>query len=467
MDFRNVDLATLVAEIGTGDRSAEQLMSSTLARIRAHNPRLNAFVALADEAELMQAARRMDARIAAGEEVGPLAGVPVAVKDLEDAAGLPTTFGSALWRDAAPAMADSIEVERMRAAGALVVGKTNTPEFGCRAATDNTPFGATLNPWNTAFSPGGSSGGSAAALAAGLVPLATGSDGGGSIRIPAALCGMAGFKPSQGVVPMGGAPTTGLLAVRGPMTRQLRDTVLALDVVRGDASADIFALPTAPEPWLPAFDAARDTLPPRVIWCPTLGYAEIDREVLAVCEARVAQLEAAGVEVIRLHQIFADHPVHAWWTLWTTLLARKLEPWLQGPQWDQVDPPLQAMVRAGLKVNGIDFARAIDACHAFNDQLEQAFAQAPLILSPTCAGRAPKSGADGLVNGVATPAWVELTFGFNLTRHPAVSLFAGTDPEGLPVGLQVVGRPRQDLALLCAAGAMERLFGGAGRAPGP
>src|SRR5699024_1329478 len=168
----------------------------------------------------------IDQRVAHGDDPGPLAGIPVAVKDLEDVAGLPTTFGSVLFADAAPARQDSIGVQRLRAAGAIVVGKTNTPAFGCKGTTDNPLFGPTRNPWHPAYSPGGSSGGSAAALAAGLVPLATGSDGGGSVRIPAACCGLSGFKPSTGRVPTGDAtpPLGRTLTVRAPMARSIGDT---------------------------------------------------------------------------------------------------------------------------------------------------------------------------------------------------------------------------------------------------
>lgn len=453
----------LAVDLRAGRISAEGLLTGTLARIAELEPRVNAFAELRDSEAVLAEARSLDARLSRGEDPGPLAGMPLAVKDLEDVAGLRTTFGSPLFGDVPPAAADSIEVARLRAAGAIVVGKTNTPEFGCKGATDNALFGATHNPWNLAYSPGGSSGGSSAALAAGLVPLATGSDGGGSIRIPAALCGHSGFKASQGRVPMGGAPTTGLLAVRGPMTLRLADTVRALDVVRGDHPADIFGLPDSREPWAPTFEQRR--LPEQVLWCPTLGYAEIDSEVAAVCEAAVDSLRAAGVRVIELDSVFAEHPLGHWWTLWTALLARKLGGMREDPRWEQVDPALKGMVATGLKVSGVDFALAIDACHHYNDQLEQAFASAPYLLSPTCAGRAPKTGEGGIINGKPTAAWVEMTFGFNMTRNPAASVHAGLDTAGLPVGLQIVGRQRDDLGVLCAAGAIEDLLGGPGRAP--
>ncbi|GAB3686161.1 amidase [Salinisphaera aquimarina] len=463
MDFRDTTIEELAGAIRKGERSAEQVMQSTLANIARQNPALNAFIAFVDPDRALEQARAIDARVARGYDPGALAGVPVGVKDLEDVEGLRTTRGSLLFADAVPAADDSIAVRRLRAAGAVVVGKTNTPEFGCKGSTDNLLFGATLNPRNTDYSPGGSSGGSAAALAAGLVPLATGSDGGGSIRIPAAACGFSGFKSSPGVVPQGGrdAPGPGILGVRGPMARTLRDTVIAFDVMKGDDATDIFAMPDNRTPWLPGYDARR--LPERVIWAPTLGFAEIDAGVLAVCEAAVAQLRAAGVTVVERDDVLDEHPMSHWWTMWTASMARTLGDKVGTADWERIDPPLRSMVETGLKVTGTDYARALDACHRYNYQLEQAFSDAPFILSPTCAGRTPRSQADGVVNGRSTPAWVEMTFGINMSRNPAASVHAGLNDDGLPVGLQIIGRQRRDLDTLYAAGSIERQLGGPGR----
>lgn len=469
MDYRDTDLGTIAAAVRSGERPATSLAASTLARIAEHGPQLNAFVAQYPDEEIIAQAERIDACVARGEDPGVLAGVMVAVKDLEDVRGLPTRFGSALWMDAPAAPRDSLQIARMRAAGAIIVGKTSTPEFGCKGVTDSPAFGFTANPWNTAYSPGGSSGGSAAVLAAGLVPLATGSDGGGSIRIPAAMSGLSGFKASQGRVPLAdpGAPTTGVLAVRGPMARSMRDTVLALDVVRGDAAGDIFGLPDAPGSWLEAFDARQ--LPARVIWSPTLGFAQIDDGVRAVCEAALDRLRAAGVEIVEREQVLHSHPLEHWWNLWTAAMARKLGDRVDTAEWERIDPALRGMIEFGLGVSGADYARAMDACHDYNVQLEAAFAEADvsLILSPTVAGRAPRAGEAGSINGIATAAWVEMTFALNMTRSPAATVHAGTDPDGLPVGLQVIGRQRQDVEVLCAAGCFEDLLDGPGRAPFP
>ncbi|HLQ84953.1 MAG TPA: amidase [Salinisphaeraceae bacterium] len=463
MDFRDTTVEQLARAIRTGERAAEQLAEATMARIEQENPQYNAFVALVEHDQVLAAARAIDQRVAAGEDPGPLAGIPVGVKDLEDVAGLRTTFGSRLHAEQPPAAQDSIGVQRLRTAGALIVGKTNTAEFGCKGSTDNLLFGPTRNPWNTAYCAGGSSGGSAAALAAGLVPLATGSDGGGSIRIPASACGLSGFKPATGRVPGGDAapPVARTLESRGPMARTIRDTVLALDVMRGDAATDIFALPGDHQDWLQAWTAGG--APRRVLWAPTLGYAYGDDNVRAVCEAALERLRAVGIQVIEHDAIIAEHPLPHWWAMWTAGLACTLGEHVDSERFQLMEPVLQHMVKAGLQVSGTDYARALDACHNFNYQLEQAFAKAPLLLTPTCAGRVPKSCAAGTINGEETHDWIQMTFGFNMSRNPAASIHAGLNADGLPVGLQVIGRQRHDLATLIGAGAIEQILGGPGR----
>lgn len=460
MDFRETTVASLAQRITSGELSAERVAEAAFERIAALDGALNAFVAL-DREGAMEAARTVDARVNRGEDPGPLAGVPLAVKDLEDARGLPTTFGSALYADAAPAADDSVEVARLRAAGCVIVGKTNTPEFGYKGQTDNPTFGATRNPWSHEHSPGGSSGGSAAALAAGMVPLATGSDGGGSIRIPAALCGFSGIKTTTGRVPNGGAqpPTANLLAVRGPMARHIRDSALALDVVRGPEATDIFAFPDDGESWwpLPKND------PPRLLYAPTLGYANVDSEVRAILDAAVARLADSGAQVVERDAVLDEDPVGQWLVLWCAGLARKLGDRRGTDAWSRLDPPLTSMVERGMQLTAVDYVRALDACHAYNLQLERAFEHAPFLLSATVAGQAPRIGGDGFVNGEATPGWVGMTYGLNMTRHPAATVHAGLTRNGLPVGLQVIGRLRDDLGVLQTAAFAEDALGGPAR----
>ncbi|MBK5224042.1 MAG: amidase [Acidimicrobiia bacterium] len=458
MDFRRTTVAALVAQVRSGELSATELVTHAIDRIAALDGQINAF-SQHDPERSLAAAALIDRRLQAGEDVGPLAGIPIGVKDLEDAEGYVTTFGSDLHVADPPADRNSVLVERLTAAGCVVVGKTNTPEFGFKGVTDNVPFGATTNPWDPSRTPGGSSGGSAAAIAAGMVPLATGSDGGGSIRIPSALCGLSGIKTSQGRVPLGDpAPSgTGLLSVRGPMTRTIRDAALALDASVGPHPLDVFALPAPQQAWAPQLDG--DVLPPRIAYSPTMGYATVDREVAAVVEAAVRQLEAAGTEVVEVPMVFESDPVMAWVHIWTTSRARTQGRLKGTPEWERIDPELRDQIEMGLRITGVQYAEAIDACHLINAQLEAAMQEAPLLVCPTLAGQAPVLGRPGTIDGVESPTWVSFTPFLNLSRNPGGSVCAGFTGSGLPVGLQVIGRQRDDIGVLRCLAAFEDVLG--------
>ncbi|HEX2039448.1 MAG TPA: amidase family protein [Acidimicrobiales bacterium] len=453
MDFLRDTVAELAAQVRGAALSAREVVGHALHRIERLDGEVNAFTAVDGDAALAAAAA-LDERVARGEEVGPLAGIPLAVKDLEDAAGFVTSKGSAAFADDPPASADSALVERLKAAGCIVVGKTNTPELGWKADTDNPTFGATRNPLAPDRSPGGSSGGSAAALAAGMVPLATGSDGGGSIRIPASLCGLPGFKPSLGRVPTGGAhaPDWHHLSTRGVMARRLDDTVLALDAVIGPDPCDLRSLPMPEPAWSAALENAH--APVRVAWSPTLGYAEVDAEVRSVCERAVGVLSDLGTEVVEVDAVFPEDPVWPWLALTTTYNLRTLAPFRHTPVWERVDPDLAAWLEQAATLSGVDVVRAEDRCHELNVRLVQLFHDVRLLVTPTVAGQAPTSGGFGTVNGVATPAWVSFTYPFNLTRSPAGTIVAGRAGDGMPVGLQLIGPQHGDLVVLRAMGAL-------------
>lgn len=460
--FRSETVAGISERVRSKQQSAREVTQAALDRIEALNPSINAFVAWDGDAALAQA-DDIDRRIAAGEEVGPLAGVPMGVKDLEAVDGFVTSFGSALHTNDAPATADSVHVGRYRAAGAVIIGKTNTPEYGHKGATDNVPFGATRNPWSLEHSPGGSSGGSAAALASGMVPLATGSDGGGSIRIPAALCGFSGIKPSTGRIPIPGSamPGSGLLSANGPMALRASDSALALDVVVGPDPRDPLSLPHPGQSW--AGVVATAEAPERVVWSPTFGFANVDDEVLASCTKAVEALAAAGTEIIELETIFDADPVSSWLVLWVVSRFKAQGHLIDTPGFDQLSESIKPQVLMGSKVSGVEFARAQDDVFRLNSLLEDAFEQAPLILSPTTGGRVPKLGHDGTINGAEDPGWVQFTYGLNMTRNPAGSVCTGLDPDGLPIGLQVIGRQRADANVLAAMAVLEDVIGFTGQ----
>ncbi|HWL43952.1 MAG TPA: amidase family protein [Ilumatobacter sp.] len=454
-DFRGVSAREVAGLVQSGASSAREQAERALAAIAATNDVIHAFVAVDAERALAEA-DAVDRRIAAGDEVGPLAGVPIGVKDLEDAVGYVTTRGSALHRDDAPATGDSPLVERLRAAGCVVVGKTNTPEYGWQADTSNEIFPTTVNPWNPARSAGGSSGGSGAALAAGMVPLATGSDGGGSIRIPSALNGLSGLKPSRGRVPLGGPEASAWLhySTSGPMAARVADIALALDASVGPDPTDLSSLPMPRgESWAAAVEDPG--LPKSVIWSPNLGYGTNDTEIDTVCRAAVERLAAAGVEVIEV-DVFAGDPVLAWAGLAFTGLLRKFDPYAGTPAWDTITPGLRKVIELAAGFGPFAVYDALAEAHRLNFRLVELFHQAPLLLCPTVAGQTGLAGEQGTIDGEPTLSWVSYTPPFNMTGNPAGSVCAGFTADGMPVGLQVVGPQHADIAVLRAIAAFEQ-----------
>jgi aspartyl-tRNA(Asn)/glutamyl-tRNA(Gln) amidotransferase subunit A len=461
MDFRRVSVTALAEEVRSGRTSARELVTHALGRIDVLNAAVNAFVAV-DEYAALEAADQIDDMVVAGRDPGPLAGIPIGVKDLEDAVGFVTSHGSPVFAGGAAATADSALVTRLTAAGCVVIGKTNTPELGWKGDTDNRVFGPTHNPWNLDHSPGGSSGGSAAAIASGMVPLATGSDGGGSIRIPSSCCGLSGMKPSLGRVPSGGAepPDWQHLSTKGPMARRLADVVAALDIVVGPDPTDLRSLPRPEASWLAALLDAR--MPMRVAWSPTLGYAPVDEEVRKVCTQAVATLESLGVEVVEIEVVFDEDPVMDWLTLATAYNLRTLAPYRGTDMWPRIDPLLAAQMDwAAENLSALDVVRAEDACHRLNHRLVELFHDVRLLVTPTCAALPPPRAleAAGMINGAVDANWVRFTYPFNMTRSPAATVCAGLSGDGLPVGLQLVGPQHADLVVIRSAAALETALG--------
>lgn len=457
MDFLAETVAGLAGKVRAGEISARELVSHALARIDAVDESVGAFVAL-DPDGAMAAARAIDELVASGGEAGSLAGIPIGVKDLEDAVGLPTGRGIAAFTGRPPASSDSALVARLKAAGCIVVGKTNTPALGHKADTTNLVHGATRNPWNLERTPGGSSGGSAAAIAAGMVPLATGSDGGGSIRIPAALCGLSGMKPSLGRVPSGGSepPDWQHLSTKGPMARSIVDVALALDAVIGPEQTDLRSLPMPDVAWS---NVVKDpSVPLRVAWSPTLGYATPDREVLAACEAAVARLEDMGAEVVEVDAVFDADPVLTWVAMTGTYLRRTLQAVgaLDSPD---IDETLRPQLEWAASLTAVQLADAEDQCHRLNLRLVDLFADVRLLVTPTVAALAPLSGGQGTIDGAETANWVQYTYPFNCTRSPAGTVPVGVSSQGTPIGLQVVGPQHADQVVLRAIAALEAELG--------
>lgn len=457
-DFRTVTVEALAAMVRDRTLSAAAVTEHALERIEVLNPQLNAFVALDAEDARRQAAA-VDERLDAGEDVGPLAGIPIGVKDLADAAGFVTTRGAMHLRDSPPVAADSTEVARMRAAGAVILGKTNTPEFGCMGDTYNPVFGATWNPWNLSRSAGGSSGGTSSAVASGMVPVGTGSDGGGSIRIPSSICGMSGLKPSHGRVPSG-PPPPGLLDLScvGPMARRIRDVAYCLDAVVGPHPSDLRSLPAPTESWRAALDDP--PLPARVLWVPSFDGDAVDSEILASCAAAVELLAAEGVEVVEMGTLF-DTVSAAFVPLFLGgLIAPSYRPLLGTPAWDDVTDLLAVALEESLEhVNVEAISSARQQATELSMQLGEVMSGFDAMLLPTMASQTPVVGGDGLIDGVETENWVRFTPLANLTRRPAGTVCSGFTQDGMPIGLSVLGHQTDDVGVLQTVAVLEDLLG--------
>ncbi len=456
-DFRTVTVEALAAMVRDRTLTAAAVTEHALERIEALNGVLNAFVAVDADAARSEAAA-IDARIDAGDDVGPLAGVPIGVKDLVDATGFHTSKGAMYTRGDAPAVSDCTEVARLRAAGCVVLGKTNTPEHGCMGDTYNPRFGATLNPWNIERSPGGSSGGTGSAIAAGMVPVGTGSDGGGSIRIPSAMCGLSGIKTSHGRVPSG-PPPSGLidLSCVGPMARLIRDAALCLDAVVGPHPADLRSLPAPGISWRAALDSPR--VPARVLWAPSIDGGPVDSEIAAACAAAVDRLAAEGVEVVEAQTEIGSVPGVFLQLFFGGLIGPVFRSLYGTDEWANVTDVLARMLEDVYeRVTTVSLYEARQQAGELSVALAEAMDGYDVLLMPTLAGQAPAPGGHGTINGEETPNWFRFTPLANLTRRPAGTVCCGFSREGVPIGLQVVGHQLDDLAVLETLAVIEDLL---------
>jgi Asp-tRNA(Asn)/Glu-tRNA(Gln) amidotransferase A subunit family amidase len=463
----------LAARLRNREVTAVEVAETFLRRIDDENPRINAFVTVTHDLALESAAR-CDAAAASGHFFGPLHGVPIAIKDLgEDRVGVRTTQGSIPLKDYV-STTTSVFIERLEEAGAVIVGKTNAPEFGHKGVTDNLVTGPTRNPFDTTRNSGGSSGGAAAAVAAGMVPLAQGSDGGGSIRIPASWCGLYGLKPSSGRIADIARPnafiTSSPYSSVGPLARSVADSALMLQTMAGPHPRDPISLPALASPLT---DIAGDGLRgKRIGYSADLGGFPVDPKVAAVVEQSLKALESAGAIVERVDVTLpADQfeLAELWGRLMGLLYSDSVEGYRQqgydivGEHLHELTPVFRDILVSALSRTAIEARKDEHLRSAVYDAIEDAFIGYDFLASPTLAVTAVKNRDDGLttgpseVGGVAVDqsiGWC-LTYPFNFTGHPAASLPAGLS-DGLPVGLQLIGRRHQDAALLAASAAFER-----------
>jgi amidase len=446
--------------------SAREVMAAHLARIERLNPKLNAIVAKLEDDRCLALADAADRRLAQGEDVGPLHGLPIAFKDLESAVGFPCTLGSPIFRDFFPPE-DTVLVERLRKAGVLPIGKTNVPEFGMGSHTYNRVYGTTFNPYDVTRSAGGSSGGAGAALAAGLLPIADGSDLGGSLRNPANFNNIVALRPTVGLVPLAPVPLPFVgFATKGPMARSVSDAAFLLSVMAGADPRDPGCSPSDPAVF--AGPLERDFKGVRVAWCPDLGGLPLDPRVRSVLEAHRATFESlgciveeAGPDLRAADKVFLD--IRLWMT------AHRRGPLLATHR-DQMKPEAVWEIEAGARLSGADIAAAMALHGEILEQVRRFQEKYEFLL---CAvNQVPPFDAQidwpKEIAGVSMEhyvAWMKSAYWISVTFCPALSVPAGFTPEGLPVGLQIVGRRRDDLGVLQIAHAFEQATGFGHRRP--
>jgi aspartyl-tRNA(Asn)/glutamyl-tRNA(Gln) amidotransferase subunit A len=448
-----VDAARMVR---SGEISATELVRDSLNAVESHNAALNAFVFVDEQSALAQAAL-VDAAVREQrlEDLGPLAGVPFGVKDLDDCAGMPTTRGSRWFAEGLPQSADSIHVGRLRQAGAIPIGKTATPEFGAWAYTASPLLGVTRNPWNLERTPGGSSGGSSAAVSSAMVPFATASDGGGSIRTPASFTGLVGLKNTYGRIPTRGDTHLAQNSVVGSLTTTIGDTALLLDVMAGPDSRDRTCLPTPATNYVDALEMT-DLSTLRIAWSSDFGFAIVDPDVALICgQAAAAFASALGATLIDRPIVLKDY-VRTYAAIEGVDKFVGVERDLYENHLDELDPR-SSSGWTYLRAKTLPWQASIEFDRrALVNDVAAIFDDVDLILTPMSS--MPPFAAEGPmptnINGVDVHAGMSVVLGMlaNLVNLPALSVPAGLASTDLPVGLQIIGpRFREDLILASAA----------------
>ena len=466
-------IAELAPQIRRRELSPVEVADTLLGRIDELNGRLNAICTM-DPDRVRAAAKRAEEALVRGDEVGPLHGIPIAVKDLIFTNDHVTTGGSTFYRDFVPDE-DDVTVARLRQAGAIILGKTNVPEFGYGISSQNPVFGATRNPWNLDRTPGGSSGGSAAAVASGMCPGALGSDGGGSIRVPASFCGLYGLKASFGRIPLypgcrdtryPGFSGWESLEHIGPITRTVQDAALMLDVLAGPDPRDRFSLPREARPFADLDEP--DVAGLRIAWTTDFGgYARSDDDVRQAVEAAAQTFERLGA-LVENATPFSENPVNAFMAIvaldFDVVAMRQFEAEHPGAVNDRI---------AGLIAREWTFEEAARANATRRDlynQLWRFFERYDLLLTPATPVAAHDISLPGpaSIGGIPFPGGgsaFSFTHAFNMTGSPAASIPCGFTADGLPIGLQIVGNHLDDRMVLRASRAFELAAPWADRRP--
>ena len=439
--------------------SPVEATKAALARIEAFNPRLNAFQHL-DPASALRAARASEKRWKkGGKRLSDIDGVPIVIKDMVMTKGMPTRMGSLATDADGPWDADSPTGQRLREAGTVLLGKTTSPEYGWKGVTDSRLFGATHNPWKIGRTPGGSSGGSAAAEAVGMGTLAVGTDGAGSVRIPCAFTGLFGLKPTQGRVPLWPPSAQGTLSHVGPMTRSVRDAALMMNVMARYDARDAYARPDDKEDYLKGIDKGVKGL--RIAYSPHLGFIEkekIDRDVAVAVEAAARTFKTLGATVVEaspdLMGLDPRRILNAHWQSNVAVLLKGFSP----EKRELMDPGLVKAAEVGASLGQEAVVTAIHQRQTLSVILNRFLDKFDLLLTPAMPMTAFAVNENGAWGGDGVDiGWTPFTLTFNLTRQPAATIPCGLDREGLPIGLQIVAGHARDALVLRAAAAYEKL----------
>ncbi|WP_298180535.1 amidase [Saccharomonospora sp.] len=444
----------LVAAYSSEELSPVEVTRAALDVIAERDPECRAFT-LVDEEAALDAARGSEERWREGNPIGWLDGVPASVKDMFLTQGWPTLRGSLCIDRDQPWEVDSPITARMREHGLVLLGKTTTPELGWKAVTDSPLDGPTRNPWNPALTPGGSSGGSAVAVATGMGELSVGTDGGGSVRIPASFCGIVGFKPTGGCIPLYPASPFGALAHAGPMARSVDDVALLLDVLAMPDHRDPSSLPPPPGTYREA--VRRDVRGLRAAYSPALGYLDVEPEITRLVESVVIALGEEGLTVENADPGFTD-PIEAFDVLWSTGAAKWLDSFPEGSE-ERVDPGLRKVWERGRTYSARDYLDATAERMALGIHMGEFHTRYDVLITPTMPVQPFEVGHDVPPGSGLTdwPEWTGFTYPFNMTQQPAVSVPAGFTSQGLPVGLQIAGPRHSDDLVLAVARLVEEI----------
>lgn len=455
-----------------GEISSCELTEASLRRIRKLDPKLNAFITI-DEEGALKAAKEADSAQARGGDLGPFHGVPISVKDLETTKGLRTTLGCTIYKDWVPDF-DSVVVGRVRGMGAVILGKTNTPEFGNREETYSNVHPACNNPWDVKRMPGGSSGGAAASIASGMCAIATGTDGGGSVRLPASFCGIFGHKPTHGRWPRyGGVAKMALnpTSTSGPMTNDVTDGAIMMDAISGHDPRDSGSLRTRPPDCLSNINHGVRGW--RVGWSLDMGFAQVNDDVAQAFEGSIKAFEELGARVSKAPLKFDPPPRDYWWPVWCGNQVAMYGHLEQERPGDLMDYTLE-MIKYGRTLSAADFTKALRQAEVHRLMMAQLFEQFDIIITPDHAAVAwphrkpPKEIGGGAsrdtLAGISYGA-IPFTGVFNILWNPAASVPCGYGEAGMPVGLQVVGPWDRDDAVFTACRAFEQARPWTGKRP--